>query len=60
MCHVGEGTANPKPGQGEMSFPNSSPAVGTTERVTAKKRVAEAEERNEKENPGKARGAAEG
>lgn len=61
MWHVGEGTGNSKPRQGEMCFPNSSPAAGTmAQRIPATKQAAEAEERTEKENPGKAHGAAQG
>lgn len=57
--HMGEGTGSPKPGQGDMCLPNSSPAAGTmAERAPSEKQVAEAEERTEKENPGKACGAA--
>ena len=44
MWRTGEGTGTPKPGQGEMCFPNSSPAAGTTaERALGKKQVVEAE-----------------
>lgn len=43
---MGEGTGSPKTGQGEIYFPNSSPAAGTmAERAPGEKQTTEAEER---------------